>query len=259
VPVSRSELDRVIRRATELQFADGTDDVRELTEDEVLRIGREVGLDRAHMKRALGEVRAEAMVPALPADRGLMRRLIGEGRVRAERVVSGSVGTVEERLVRWLAEAESLHLVRRRAGISLWEPDAGWVAQLQRGLKWHGHQYDLAQARQLELSVQPMEEGFVLVTLTVDLRNIRAEVGGGFMAGFGFLGGGVGIAIAGVLMSPPAAVAGGVVGISAGILGGIGAGRGSFHGKEERARLAAEGLLDRLERGELTDPPRRRR
>ncbi|MDZ7778450.1 MAG: hypothetical protein U5R14_00750 [Gemmatimonadota bacterium] len=256
--LSRADLDRVIRRAAELQFQEGTDDAGVLSEDEVLRIGREVGLDPGHMRRALGEVRAEALVPALPPDSGPLRRVVGEGSVRADRVIPGDPDEVEERLVRWLSKQESLDAVRRRAGFSLWEPAEGMLAQLQRGLKWGGQRYELAQARQLELSVQALEEGFSLVTLTVDVRNLRMEEGGGWIAGLAVVGG-VGSAVGLSALFPPAAtVAVGLVGAGVGGVGGSMVGRATFHRKADRLRLAAEGLLDRLERGELVVPPRRK-
>lgn len=256
--VSRTDLDRVIRRAAELQLQEAPDDGGSLSEDEVLRIGREVGLDVAHVRRALGEVRAEALVPALPPDGGPLRKLVGEGHVRVDRVVPGDAAEVEERLVRWFSEAESLDVVRRRAGVSIWEPAEGIIAHLQRGLKWQGQRYELAQSKQVELSVQGLEKGFSLVTLTLDARNLRSEHGGGYIGGLAATGA-VFAAIGTASFLAPVAVAGvAVLGGIVGGLGGVGAGRHAYRSRQERLRLAAEGLLDRLERGALVLPPRRR-
>ncbi len=261
VHLNRSELDRVIRRAAELQVQEGSEaEESTLSEDEVLRIGKEVGLAPSHMRRALGELRAEALVPALPPDDGPLRRLVGPARIRAERVVPGDAGEVEERVVRWLSEVESLHAVRRRAGVSIWEPAEGFLAQLQRGLKWGGQRYELAQAKQVELSVQSLEDGYALVTLTVDLTNHRLEQGAGAMGGFAAGGAVLGSVLTASLTAfPPLAVA--AVGIAAaGVAGagGLAVGRATYHQKAERVSLAAEGLLDRLERGELVKLPKRR-
>lgn len=252
LPLTRADLDRVIRRAAELQFQEGEDDPGALSEEEVLRIGGEVGLEPAHVRRAIGEIRAEALVPALPPDRSPMRRLLGEGRIRAERVVPGEAHEIEERLVRWLTKAESLVAVRRRAGTSIWEPAEGFVAQLQRGLKWGGQRYQLAEARQVELSVQPLEEGYALVTMTLDVRNVRAEQGGGYLAGFGGGAGALAFTVAASAALPPIGlVAAAVAAVTAGGLGGLAAGRHAFETRRERLRLEMEGLLDRLERGAL--------
>ena len=262
VHLNRSELDRVIRRAAELQLREGSeaDDEAALSEDEVLRIGKEVGLAPSHMRRALGELRAEALVPALPSDDGPLRRLVGPARIRVERVVPGDAKEVEERMVRWLADAESLHAVRRRAGVSLWEPAEGFLAQLQRGLKWGGQRYELAQAKQIEVSVQGLEDGFALVTLTLDVTNIRMEQGAGSAAGFA-AGGAVAasvVTVAATAFPPVAVIACGLAGATLAGAGGLAIGRMTFRQRSERIRLAAEGLLDRLERGELVKPPKRR-
>jgi len=271
--LTRADLDRVIRRAIELQLrqdepGSGTPTGGEpgsdtLSVDEVLRIGRDVGIAEAHMQRALGEVRAAALTPALPPDEGLARRLFGEGRVRVERAVSGSPAAVEERVTTWLDTVESLHCVRRRSGVSLWEPAEGLVAQLQRALKWGGQRYDLARARRVELSVQGLEEGYALVVVTADLRNVRAEQGGVLSVALG-LAGAVALGVAtvgavgsGVLVLPPvAAGAGALAGAAAGGVGGVLLGRGQLAKEIERVRLGAEGLLDRLERDELDLPDR---
>ena len=261
VHLNRSELDRVIRRAAELQLQEGSEaDESTLSEDEVLRIGKEVGLAPSHMRRALGELRAEAMVPALPPDDGLLRDLVGPARIRAERVIPGDATEVEERVVRWLADVESLHAVRRRAGVSLWEPAEGFLAQLQRGLKWGGQRYMLAEAKQVELSVQSLEDGYALVTLTVDLTNHRLEQGAGAMGGFAAGGAVLGSVLTASLTAfPPLAIAAvGVAAAGAAGAGGLAVGRATYRQKAERVRLASEGLLDRLERGDLVKPPKRR-
>jgi hypothetical protein len=261
VQLNRSELDRIIRRAAELQFQETPgDDGGTLSEDEVLRIGKEVGLEPAHVRRALGELRAEALVPQLPPDIGPLRRLVGPGRVRAERVVPGDIDEVEGLIVSWLSDVESLHAVRRRAGVSLWEPAEGFVAQLQRGLKWGGQRYELAQAKQVEVSVQSLEDGYALVTVTVDLTNQRMEQGAGAIGGFAAGGAVLGsvLTAAALGLPPVAAVAAGCAGAALGGASGVVVGRSTYQQKTERVRLAAEGLLDRLERGELRKPPKRR-
>ncbi len=262
VHLSRSELDRVIRRAAELQFSEGSEaeDEADLSEDEVLRIGKEVGLAPSHVRRALGELRAAALVPALPPDDGPLRSLVGPARMRAERVVPGDATEVEERMVRWLADVESLHAVRRRAGISLWEPAQGFVAQLQRGIKWGGQRYELAQAKQIELSVQSLEEGFALVTLTVDLTNQRLEQGAGAIGGLAAGGAVLGTVLTATVTAfpPMAVVAVGLAAAGVAGAGGVALGRATYRQRAERVRLASEGLLDRLERGDLVKPRKRR-
>ena len=256
--VDRKELDRIIRRAAELQFhaSDGPGEV--LSEAEVVRIGEDVGLDTRHVRRALEEVRADALAPDLPRDSSPLQRVIGPGRIQLRRVIPGEPGKVEADLASHLRDRESLHPVRSRAGVSIWEPAEGFLPQLQRGLKWKGHRYDLAQAKQIEVAVLALEDGFSLVTLTLDLRNLRAEHGGGYLAMLPALGGAGGLALGLTALSlpPVGVVAAAALGMAGGAAGGVPAGRRAFRNQVERVRLASEGLLDRLEKGEL--PPRSR-
>jgi hypothetical protein len=258
--VPREELDRIIRRAVELQFHAAEAAEGELSEAEVVRIGAEVGLDAGHVRRALEEVRADALAPALPPDASLLQRVIGPGHFQHRRVVPGEPERVEAELARWLRDRESLHPVRSRAGVSLWEPAEGFLPQLQRGLKWRGHRYDLAQARQVEVIVQGLEDGWSLVTLTLDLRNVRAEQGGGWMGGLAVGGAvaGVPLGLAALSLPPVGVVALAMLGAATGAAVGVPAGRKAFRDQAARIRLAAEGLLDRVERGDLVPirPPR---
>ncbi len=254
--VPREELDRIIRRAVELQFHAAEASEGELSEAEVVRIGAEVGLDAGHVRRALEEVRADALAPALPPDDSLLERVIGPGRFQHRRVVPGEPERVEGEVARWLRDRESLHPVRSRAGISLWEPAEGFLPQLQRGLKWRGHRYDLAQARQLEVTVQGLENGWSLVTLTLDLRNVRAEQGGGWMTGLACAGVAATLPVGLAVLSLPVAgaVALAAAGTGVGASAGVAAGRKAFRDQSARIRMAAEGFLDRVERGDLVPP-----
>ncbi|HYW08054.1 MAG TPA: hypothetical protein VE913_13920, partial [Longimicrobium sp.] len=79
--VSSTELEAVIRRATELQFARSDSDDG-LPEAEVMRIGKELGLEPAHVRRAIAEVRG---VPV--AETGVLARVMGPETIRASRIV----------------------------------------------------------------------------------------------------------------------------------------------------------------------------
>lgn len=253
-PVPSGELERVIRRAVELQMETGagtgpaSSAGEALTEEEVLRIGREVGLEPRHVRRALAEVRAESLLPDLPADEGVPNRLWGGAFARASRAVPGDPAEVQGELEEHFREAESLQAIRSRPGRSLWEPAGGLVNKMQRTLDVGGHGYELAEGRRVELSVTELEAGWSLVTVTVDLRNLRTE------QAVGWAGGASGVAVPMVLVGAlvlglpveallPAA-AGGIGGAS--VLGG----RYTLTKKRRRVELVLEGLLDRVETGE---------
>lgn len=251
--VSREEFDRIIRRASELQFEDtgsrGPGDV--LGEEELVRIGREVGIEPRHLMKALGEVRAEALRPGLPSDSGILARVVGPGFVRASRVVPGPLGSVERRLEDHLAEGESLRRLRKRGERSLWEPASGVRVALLRAFRGiSGSSFDLVRAKSLELSLASLAEGHVLVTMTADIRSVRAAAGGGGVFGLGLAGGIVG-AVLGFLVGFPYI---GIPGILAGMAGGTAVGRATLAKESGRIRMALEGILDRLEAGEALEP-----
>ncbi|MCG8468144.1 MAG: hypothetical protein MJB57_08025 [Gemmatimonadetes bacterium] len=250
VAVTQEQLERVIRRASDLQFRSSTSVGGTLQPNDVVQIGAEVGLDERHVRQALAEVQAASLIPSPPEDDGFVRKFIGSAIVRASRVVPGDQGHVERNLDVYLKEKELLKQVRSRPGRSLWEPAAGLVSQMRRAMDVGGHGYMLAKARSVQVAIEPLESGWSLVTITADIGNIRGEHAGGFVFGFGFGGiaAGVGLAVAtggGILpILGAVAVASGAVGAAT-----WGA-RASVRKQHERMELALQGLLDRLERGE---------
>lgn len=252
-PLSSDQLERVIRRAAELQA------VREalpetLDDAEVVRIGAEVGLQESHLRQALLELRAATMMPQAPEDESLPRRLWGPALIRASRVVPGDRADVQGRLREHLRLGESLRPVRDRPGLSYWEPAADLISQIRRGLDIGGHGFALAGAKRVEVAIQALEPGRCLVTISADLRNQRVEhgiwwnVGAGLVsaAAIGGLVGGAGLPLLFVL---PA-----VTGTAFG--GGTALTRRTLRSECERVELAVQGLLDRLESGGLNAPER---
>ncbi len=243
----------MIRRATELQFEDHLPAPAGelLREEDVLRVGADVGLDAQHLRRALGELRAESLRPHPPLDRGPWRALIGEGYVRVSRHVPGQASEVDERLAGHLEVGESLTRIRKRGDVSLWEPQGGFVAGLQRAVGWRGFSYRLARAASVELAVSRFDEGHALVTMVADVRKLRAVAGGGWIGGVS--AGGLAVAgVTGAILSLPAAafpllLLPGALGGAA--LGRLGA-RSQLRQERDRIRLVMEGILDRLESGE---------
>lgn len=245
-PLSSDELERVIRRAAELQT------VREtlpdsLDDDEVIRIGAEVGLEERHLRRALLEVRAESLIPRAPVADSLPDRLWGEAWVQVSRVVPGTLDDVQGRLDGYLRAGESLRQVRDRPGFTIWEPASDIMSQLRRGLNVGGHGYALAGARRLEVAVRELEEGRSLVTISADLRNQRTEHASLWHAGAVGAAGGVSAALVFGFLMPPLLV---VPVVAGGSLGGATLlARRTLATRRERIELAVQGLLDRLERG----------
>ena len=68
--VTRGALERVLARAAELQGASGdeTDAADNLTDEQVLELGKEVGLSPEHIRQALAEERSRLSPLSAPAD-----------------------------------------------------------------------------------------------------------------------------------------------------------------------------------------------
>lgn len=253
-PLTRAQLERVIRRASDLQFRASSSVAESLDAGEVIRIGEEVGLEPRYVRQAVAEIQAEALVPQAPEDQGLGRRLGGPAMVRASRVVPGTRDEVERNLERYLKDRELLKAVRSRSGRSLWEPAGGLVSSMRRVMDVGGHGYRLAKAKQLQVAVEALEPGWCLVTLTADASNLRQESLLGGMIGLGL--GGVGTATTLVVLTGGAALA--IIG-GLGLLGGavslgVAVARHDIRKKGQQLELALHGVLDRLERGETLDP-----
>ena len=248
--LNREELERVIRRAAELQSREGESPEFELDETEVVRIGEEVGLAPRHVRQALADLRAESLLPDLPVETSLAARLWGPGLVRESRVVLGDAAAVEAKLERHLLERETLTPIRQRPGHSLWEKSGGLVSSLQRGLDLSGHGHELAKSRNVELFVEQLEPGHSLVTIVVDLRNQRAEHATGWF--FALAPGVTGLTTAlGIILTGNLAfiAIGAGLGAAAGVVSSVTVTSKSFQKRRARVALLVQGILDRLEAG----------
>lgn len=258
-PVSAAELERIIRRASDLQFRAGASEgAAVLDEAEVVRIGEEVGLEPRYVRQALAEVHAESLVPSLPADSPFAARLWGPGLVRASRVVPGDRTEVEAKLHAHLRDGELLKQVRARPGRSLWQPAGGLLSTMKRAMDVAGRGYELAKARSVDLSVEPLEPGRSLVTFTADLRNLRKDAAVGFHVAFGAAA--VPLAVFLVASSGaglPLLLGTGAAG-SAGLAGANWAAAAHTRKRRERTELALQGILDRVEGGEAVGSGGRR-
>lgn len=255
--ISPAQLERVIRRAADLQMGSGEGEgTGELDEAEVVRIGEEVGLDPRHVRQALAEVRADSLVPGLPEDSELATRVWGPGLVRESRVVPGSRGEVEAKLDRHFREVELLKRVRSQPGRSLWEAAGGLVSTMQRAMDVGGRGYELAKARSLEVSVELLEEGRCLVTLTADLRNARGQAAAASYT-IGSLVGAAGAIFLVATGGPELPLLLGSAAAGAPALGGATWATHAWVKKRcGRVRLVLQGILDRLEQGVPLEPPR---
>jgi len=237
--IDRATLERVIKRAAELQTGEhelGDD----LTEDQVLALGKDVGIPQRYLQQALIEER----VRSEPAEARFLDRVVGAAVVSADRVVMGTADAQELALLDWMDRSEHLVVQRHQGGRITWEQMGGFQAAIRASAAalGGGARAMLGKAGLVSATITPLEAGYCHVQLTADLRTTRsAFIGGG--AALLSIGAAATFILAVMSVSPlvlllplPAALG---VGYSA---------TRPYAGVAERARLGLERALDQLER-----------
>jgi hypothetical protein len=239
----RSQLERILQRAAELQAGE-RDPNEELSGEELLQLGRDVGIPGRFLEQAVLEEQTK-----LPEQRldGFWDRAAGPANISAMRVVRGTQAQIERTLADYMEEHELLTIARQSNGRLLWEPLKGFNAAMRRSKALLGggtKPFMLARALSVSGTVTPLEPGFVHVTVEADVREARGQFIGGAIAGTS-LGVAAGI-VAGVLLTPIAALAP--------IPFGIGLGYGilrRYAPVHQRTLVGLERALDHVERGEV--------
>ncbi len=187
--IDRAALERIIQRAAELQTAE-RDLGDSLTSDELIALGREVGIPGRYLQQALLEERTRLVNVGAT---GLFERVTGPGQISAQRVVRGDPGAVEAALLQWMERNELLCVQRQQTGRITWEPLGGIQAAFRRSTAAIGggkRPFMLSRAATVSATVVPLEAGYAHVSLTADTRKVRGEyVGvGAALAGAGLAG-----------------------------------------------------------------------
>lgn len=248
----------VMRRAAELAAAD-VDSQDRLSEDELIRIGGEVGLPAHYVRQALYDVQE-----GVPAE-GMIGRGVGPGRVIAVRSVRGSAADLVSELERYLTMDEYLRVLRRRDDQATFAPSSDLVSKIARAFRGVGGKYALAQVRSISVMARPLDPQRAHLRLELDLADRRRNglvagtlTGGGIGAVAGFGAGVVASIIVGgsapdASLSLYMGIGGGVLGLGGGLTLGVAAARAWFRRLSAGFRTEAEGLLDRVERGDQLD------
>ena len=243
--LDRAAMDRVLARAAELQ-ASSAEPGESLTEQQLLDLGKEVGITAEHLRQALAEEQTRI---AVPADTTKLGGLFGPPVATASRIVRGKPAAVLAQLDRWMLSEECLQVRRRFTDRVTWEPRRDFLGSIKRGFNLGGRGYALSRADEVAGTVVAIDEGRVLVRLDADIGLARRRnVGwGSVMAGGGVVGAG-GLVLFAATAGGSAIVAGAVGAVWA--LGGAAGlfGLASSQRKVvQRAQLALEQVLDRLE------------
>lgn len=251
--LDRAALERVLQRAAELQAAER--DVGEgLTADEVLALGREVGIPAVYLRQAMLE--DQIRVRSKPT--GLAERLAGPAELLAMRVVRGEAASVERALVEWMQRHELLTIQRQQPGRIVWERLSGIPAGMKKmaaSLDGDRTKFMLQRTEEVRASITPLEDGYVHVQLSASLRSVRSQATGGAMVlvTAGVIGGAALAAVGGILvLSLAPVVAGGLAATFA---------LGSLRPILQRTQVGLERALDHVEDAGIQPrhalPPRR--
>jgi hypothetical protein len=244
--LDRSTIERVLARAAELQAATPPGEEGDLSESQLLDIGREVGLSTTTINQALAEERSRIIVPE---ESGLVSTITGPAVASASRAVPGTPAEVLAHLDTMMQRDECLQVQRRFPDRITWEPRSGWIGTIQRGLNFSGRAYYLCRASQVAATVVPVEGNRVLVRLDADISDHRTTRvrWGGVMLGGGVLGSAAVVAastltiFASVIVAAIAAVPLAIGGAAAYAIA------RQHREMVERTLLSLEQLLDRLE------------
>src|SRR6266567_1644527 len=168
--LDRAALERVLARAAELQSVSG-EPIEEFSEDQLIELGREVGLSPQYLRQAMAEERTRSVLPA--TETGLAAALFGPSRARASRTVPGSVRDTLATIDVWMQRQELLQVKRRFGDRVVWEPRRDLFNNLRRALNVGGRGYALTRAYEVAATVIPVDDARVLVTLEADLSTDR--------------------------------------------------------------------------------------
>ena len=243
--LDRAALERVLARAAELQgrSSDSGDQPEEFTEDQLIDLGKEVGLTPQVLRQALAEERTRSVLP--DDEHGLGAALFGPSRVAAVRTVNGRPTDVLAAIDAWMQRQELLIVKRHHAERIVWEPRRDFLVGLKRALRVGGRDYALSRAFEVAATTIAVDDARVHVALEADFRTHRrtamsqtatgALVGAAATASLLVIGAMPLLAVVPVVVGPTLGYTGARV-VNGQII--------------TRAQLALEQLLDRLERGE---------
>ena len=243
--LDRSALDRVLKRAGELQAKAGEPD-EEISEAQLIELGKEVGLSSEYLRQAIAEERTRVNVEE---DNSRVGRWIGPAMASARRVVPGTPAEVLAALDRLMQRDECLQIKRRYGDRIVWEARRDLFGNIKRSLNVGGRGYHLTRVHDVAATAVAVDGKSVLVRLDADLTPVRAARlrNGGITAAVGVAGSAAVIGF-GALFAPvllpffamavvPVAIGGGA---AAAVIR-------SHRGVAERTQLALEQALDAME------------
>jgi hypothetical protein len=241
VRIDRAALERIIRRAAELQ-AQERDIGEGLSESELMHLGKDVGIPRSYLQRALLDERTRAITVS---DSKFGHWLTGPRQIMVQRSVSQDADDVKSALNHWMTESELLSVKRRYSDRTSWEARSDMFSSIKREFRVGGRSYRLARAKEIVGEVATLDPGHSHVQLSADLTNTRRS----HLAGAATVAGAGGIATAiGVTLGVALPIA--LIPVGLGLLAGLAIAR-RRRSQVEQTQVALEQVLDRLQHREI--------
>ncbi len=183
--IDRAALERIIRRAAELQTSE-RDLGEQLTPEQVMALGQDVGIPQRYLQQALLE--EGTRLPDQPPN-NLFSQVAGPGVVQTQRVLRGAPDAFERQLLRWMDQQELLGVQRHQPGRISWEPLGGIQAAIRRSTAALGggrRPLMLSRASTVSATLTALEGDWCHVSLQADVRAARgAYIGGAATAAAG--------------------------------------------------------------------------
>ncbi len=152
------------------------------------RIAKELDIDQRHLQQALLEelFRVEVQAP------GLLDRFIVPQAITAHGPVAGDVATVRRIVDEWMVNHEGMRKRAENAAATAWEKDQGFGAFVRKAMQMSRGKRTLRTAAGVTSAVRPATDRQQVVMLEADTSNLR-RLALGLLAGAAVAGGAVAV------------------------------------------------------------------
>jgi hypothetical protein len=196
VLLDASAVDRVLRRASDLErAAGGDDDTGSISEASLLAAAEEVGLSVVALRRSIA---LERLGPPPPSHRG--DRVLGPSQVYVEGEVGAPAGDALAEVDSWLVDGHHLRRDVLRQGHGEWSKRSDLVGVTVRAVRHATGEGRLGDCEQVSAAARETGDGSSVVRITIDRTPNRRRAGGGGAAIA--VGGTAGAIVAGVAVTP---------------------------------------------------------
>ena len=241
-PIDRAALERVLARAAELQAQGaGAETDGALSDEQILDLGKEVGLTPDTLRQALAEERGRVVVPQAA---GLGGGWFGSASLSASRIVPGALAAVLADVDAALRGELSFDVKRRFPDRMLWEPRRTFLDAMRQQFQRPGEATHLRIADEVGALVVAVDSQRTHVTVDALVATMRSRAStiSVVLAGAGGMGA---LAFSVATVMPWI----GIPVVATSVALGLAYVRRDYRAEALRVATALEQLLDRLEFG----------